>query len=145
MFNLWLRRLNILYYILNDLIDSKYLHPKVPKGPSGTLRSKVSKRYLKVQGIQEVPKAPGFFFGGGADRQTDTQTYPHTQEPGRVRQKKTIYGNTTIRNTQILIKGTHNYNLQINQSIIYRNTKYRNTEIQIAEVQKHKVQYYKLQ
>ena len=34
---------------------------KVPKGPmytKGVLRSKVSKRCLKVQGIQKVPKGP---------------------------------------------------------------------------------------
>ena len=41
-----------------------------------------SKRYLKVQGIQEVPKGPGLRVGGGqadrhANRQTDGQTDRH--------------------------------------------------------------------
>ena len=32
---------------------------KGPRYPKGTYRSKVSKRYLKVQGIQKVPKVKG--------------------------------------------------------------------------------------
>ena len=34
--------------------------PKGPRNPNGTLRSKVSKGYLTVQGIQRAPKGPRY-------------------------------------------------------------------------------------
>ena len=57
---------------------------RYPRYPNGTKRSKVSKRYLKVWGSQEVSKGTTYtkrylkvqtFFGGQTDTQTHRQTH----------------------------------------------------------------------
>ena len=54
--------------------------PKGPRNPKGTYRSKVSKMYLKVQGIKKVPKVPRY--PKGTSRSKVSKSYLKVQASG---------------------------------------------------------------